>query len=112
MSKKFVVSIMIIVGILLLGYIVVYPKLKLLLQSARTPTAAPMQQTAVEQKVGDTSKTGILVQKGSQYFLQDAQQNLLPLDSYSYDLAQYVGKTVTVTGQYSGDTLFVGKLQE
>lgn len=41
--------------------------------------------------------------------LKEDGQNVF-VDSYSLDLADYVGQKVTVVGQYSGDELFVTKI--
>lgn len=79
-------------------------------QSATQP-AQSGKAPAVDQKQGDTTKTGSISQAGSQFFLNVTGSQPLAIDSYAIDLGQYVGKTVTVTGQYSGDTLFVGKIQ-
>jgi hypothetical protein len=62
-------------------------------------------------KVGKTTKTGQVIQLGGKYNLQQTGQSPIPIDSYSVDLSTYLGKTVTITGEYSGDTLFVGAIQ-
>lgn len=62
-------------------------------------------------KVGKTTKTGQVIQLGGKYNLQQAGQLPIAIDSYSVNLSTYVGKTVTITGEYSGDTLFVGAIQ-
>lgn len=66
---------------------------------------------AADQKSGDTTKTGTISAAGGKYFLSEPGQPPREIESYSVGLSEYVGKTVTVTGQYSGDTLFVGKIQ-
>ena len=65
---------------------------------------------AADEKSGDTIKTGVISQVGTAYFLAEAGQSPKEIESYVVDLAEYVGQTVTVTGQYSGDTLFVGEI--
>jgi hypothetical protein len=77
------------------------------------PTTTPQSQTVapVPEKQGDTIKTGTISVLDSKYYLNAAGQAPVELDSYSVELSVYVGKTVTVTGQYSGDTLFVGKIE-
>ena len=45
------------------------------------------------------------------YFLKN-NQDFVEIDSYGYDLSNFVGKKVEVEGQYSGDTLFVGEIRE
>ena len=76
----------------------------------QTAPVQPTQQKAVE-KVGDTTKKGIISASGGRYYLAESGQTPKEIDSYAVDLSAYVGKTVTVTGQYSGDTLFVGSIE-
>ena len=64
-----------------------------------------------EEKIGDTSVTGMISASGENYLISAPGKAPKGLDSYAVDLKQYVGKTVTVTGQYSGDTLFVSKVE-
>ena len=64
-----------------------------------------------EEKKGDTSVTGMISASGENYLITAPGKAPKGLDSYAVDLKQYVGKTVTVTGQYSGDTLFVSKVE-
>lgn len=64
-----------------------------------------------EEKKGDTTVTGKISASGENYLITVAGQAPKGLDSYKVDLKEYVGKTVTVTGQYSGDTLFVSKVE-
>ena len=88
-----------------------------LLLSACGPTASPSSAPAAPaasaptQKVGNTTKSGKIVKLGASYYIQEEGKQPAQIDSYQIDLSQYVDKTVTITGQYSGDTLFVGKVQ-
>lgn len=66
---------------------------------------------AADQKVGDTSKTGMISQSGSVFFINVMGQEPEIIESYAINLADYVGQTLTVTGQYSGDTLFIGSVK-
>jgi starvation-inducible outer membrane lipoprotein len=66
---------------------------------------------AADQKSGDTTKTGTITTAGGKFFLTEAGQTPKEVESYQVDLSAYVGKTVTVTGQYSGDTLFIGSIE-
>ena len=89
--------------------------------TATQPTAAPAgtvnqagdqdQPNAAEKKVGDTVMTGTISQVGEKNFITVAGQTPKEIESYLVQLSEYVGKTVTITGQYSGDTLFVGKIE-
>lgn len=85
--------------------------------TATQPTTAPTgstgqdQPNAAEKKVGDTVMTGAISQVGEKYFITVAGQTPKEIESYLVKLSDYVGITVTITGQYSGDTLFVGKIE-
>jgi uncharacterized protein YxeA len=65
----------------------------------------------VKEKVGTTTKTGVLSESAGRFYLQEAGQTPKEIDSYTVELDAYVGQNVTVSGQYSGDTLFVGSIQ-
>lgn len=82
-------------------------------QSTTAPTgsAGQDQPNAAEKKVGDTVMTGTISQVGEKYFITVAGQTPKEIESYLVKLSDYVGKTATITGQYSGDTLFVGKIE-
>jgi predicted small secreted protein len=68
--------------------------------------------TDITEKKGDTVITGPVLKTNDMYFLSDPESPTpVHIDSYSVDLAEYEGKTVKITGQYSGDTLFVGKAE-
>lgn len=66
---------------------------------------------AATEKSGTTTKTGKISQMGEKFFLQEAGDTPKEVESYAVDLSKYVGKTITVSGQYSGDTLFVGSVK-
>lgn len=74
---------------------------------ATTTKTAPQ----AEQKAGDTTKSGKVTQIGSKFYLEQKGKEPLELDSYTVDLASHLGQTVTVTGQYSGNTLFVSAVE-
>ena len=74
-------------------------------------SAGQDKPNAAEQKVGDTVITGAISQVGEKYFITVPGQTPKEIESYLVQLPDYVGKTVTITGQYSGDTLFVGKVE-
>jgi hypothetical protein len=79
--------------------------------SATSSPASANGAAAADQKTGTTSRTGKVIKVGEKYFLEKPGTESLEIDSYTLDLANYMGKTVTVTGQYSGNTLFVGSIQ-
>lgn len=66
---------------------------------------------AADQKSGTTIRYGIITSVGGKFFLTEVGQTPKEIESYAVNLSTYVGKTVTVTGQYSGDTLFVGSVE-
>ncbi len=70
-------------------------------------SAAP----AANEKSGTTTKTGKITGSAGKFYLQESNQIPKEIDSYVVDLNEYVDQTVTVSGQYSGDTLFVGSVE-
>lgn len=64
-----------------------------------------------DQKVGDTTLSGTVTKVGEEYLLTIPGKPSKGIDSYKIKLADYVGQSVKVTGQYSGDTLFVSKIE-
>jgi hypothetical protein len=72
-------------------------------------TTTPTPSLAATAKVGTTTKTGMITKVGNTYLLGQGA-TAAGIDSYNIDLSQYVGQTVTVSGEYSGDTLFVTKV--
>lgn len=101
--KKYLLTGVVIGGILLSGCI-----------PQSDPETAPSQTgdtPAIEEKKGDTTKTGVLVKQGEKYYLKLASGAQEEIESYAVDFEQYLNAEVTVIGQYSGDTLFVGQIQ-
>lgn len=64
-----------------------------------------------EAKMGDLTKTGTVVKTADRYYLVETNGNKVEVDSYKYTVAEYEGQTLTVVGQFSGDTLFIGEIQ-
>ncbi|MFZ5438331.1 MAG: hypothetical protein ACOZAK_04745 [Patescibacteria group bacterium] len=98
MKKLLLLSFVLFSGVIFAGCIQQQPK----------TTNTPAQTT---EKVGDTTKTGTISFSDGRYFLAETGQTPKEIDSYAVDLSAYVGQRVTVTGQYSGDTLFVGSIE-
>lgn len=96
--KKIIIILLTIVALIGLGMFAL-SKLK----STQTPPTA-------SQKVGTTTKTGVISTSNGVFYLQELGQTPKEIDSYTVELSDYVGETVTVSGQYSGDTLFVGNV--
>jgi len=99
---KKIVTLLIIAAIVML--VVLLGKVALSkLKSTSNPTTS--------QKVGTTTKTGVISTSNNVFYLQETGQTPKEVDSYTVELSDYVGQTVTVSGQYSGDTLFVGSVE-
>lgn len=97
--KKMIIIFLTIAALVGLGMLA-FSKLK------STPTPP-----TTNQKVGTTTKTGVISTSNNVFYLQEAGQTPKEIDSYTVELSKYVGKSVTVSGQYSGDTLFVGSVE-
>ena len=65
---------------------------------------------AAEDKSGETTKSGMLVKQGEKYYIKAANGKMEEVESYSVDFSEFENQSVRVTGQYSGDTLFVGNV--
>lgn len=74
---------------------------------AKTTSTTPV----VQEKAVNTTLTGPITKSGGKFFIQPAGKPTTELDSYTVKLDQYVGKKVSVTGQYSGITLFVDQVE-
>lgn len=74
-------------------------------------TAEDTPANAAAQKQGDTTKTGTIRKQGTLYTIETAPGQYETIDSLAVDLAAYENQSVKITGQYSGDTLFVGKVE-
>jgi hypothetical protein len=79
-------------------------------KNASAPVPSPSPVADSSEKVGTTTKSGKVSKVGNSFLLQSGNQSI-GLDSYSIDLSAYVDQQVTVSGQYSGDTLFVTTVQ-
>ncbi len=78
--------------------------------SAPVTTPAGTTSSTLEEKQGDTTLTGTVTATATGFVLKTGQQTI-PLDSYTVDLSTYADQgQVTLTGQYSGDTLFIAKV--
>jgi hypothetical protein len=75
------------------------------------PATTPTPTGSTTQKSGTTSLKGKIEVSGKLVLLKSNNQGPVTLDSYSVDLKQYNGQTITVTGKYSGDTLYVSSVQ-
>ena len=85
-------------------------------EAAATPKAPTtntknIQNPGATEKSGTTTKVGKITETAGKFYLQEAGQTPKEIESYVVELSEYVGQTVTVSGQYSGDTLFVGSIK-
>lgn len=76
------------------------------------PTAVTEEQAPgmTTEKQGDTTLNGTLTKLDEKYYIQSPGQPQQEVDSYSIELDEYTGKSVSATGQFSGTTLFVGTI--
>ncbi len=66
-------------------------------------------ETEQTEKSGFTTLSGTLSQQTNSYLLQTSTGPVV-VQSLEVDLSSYIGETVTVTGKYSGDELFVSEI--
>ena len=78
---------------------------------ASTTNTKNIANPGATEKSGTTTKTGKITENAGKFYLQEAGQTPKEIESYVVELGDYAGKTVTVSGQYSGDTLFVGSVK-
>ncbi len=74
-------------------------------------TAEDSKPSVAAQKQGDTRKSGTVRKQGAVFMIETGPGTFESIDSLAVDLAAYENQVVTITGQYSGDTLFVGKVE-
>jgi uncharacterized lipoprotein YajG len=85
------------------------------MQSQPSPSGDQMDESFVSPdgaRVGDTSITGQIVKSGERFSIIDSTGKQTEIESYKVSFDAFDGKTVEVTGQYSGDTLFVANITE
>ena len=68
-------------------------------------TATGAFKTAAVTKTGELRKTNIAGSDFTHILLNPSEKSV-GVASYTLNLDDYIGKTVSVTGQYSGDTLY------
>ncbi len=72
-------------------------------------TGVPAETSVEDARVGTSSLSGkVTVSNG--IVILNGSEGSTTLESYSVDLNEYDGQQVMVEGQYSGDTLFVDKV--
>jgi hypothetical protein len=67
-----------------------------------------------KQTVSDptVTKVGIIQVKSGDHYVFSSAGDLINITSTKYNLDNYLKKNISITGQYSGDTLYVGNLTE
>lgn len=68
------------------------------------------KQADVATETPTTVVTGTLTTAGGLFYVGDGSKTT-EVTSRKIDLKQYIGKTVTVTGEFSGTTLYVDELK-
>jgi hypothetical protein len=76
----------------------------------QAPAQTGVYKTAAITKTGELRKTNV---PGSDFthVLINTSEKSVGVASYSLSLDDYIGKQVSVTGQYSGDTLYADSVQ-
>jgi hypothetical protein len=57
-------------------------------------------------------KTGMIQAKSGDYYIFNSSGNLTNITSTKYNLENYLKKNIEITGEFSGDTLYVNKIEE
>ncbi len=91
-----------------LGLIIVS---SLLLGGCGSLKAGTTNSSSVEEARPTTSFSGTVVVTGGTAVLLTVDKQNIDLESRKVDLDSYNGKKVTVTGEYSGTTLFVDEIK-
>jgi len=99
--KQYILIVLIMSGLVLGGCVKT---------ESTTSTDSETQVPAAEEKSGDTVKSGMLVKQGTKYYIKSPAGIMDEVESYAVNFSEYENKSVTVTGQYSGDTLFAGSI--
>ena len=81
------------------------------IQQNLNSNSSEMKTLDATTKQGDTTLTGKITQSGEVFSLTDGDGKQTEVDSYKIDLSEYVDQEVTIVGQYSGETLFIGEIQ-
>lgn len=70
------------------------------------------EESTSDARVGETTLTGEISASGNVAVLTTEDGEAVTIESYAFELLDYVGKKVEVTGEYSGNTLFVDDIVE
>lgn len=68
------------------------------------------QGAVLEDKNSEIEIEGRITFANPGYFITDSSNQMHEIETYTLDFIPYVGKTVKVLGQYSGNTLFVSQI--
>lgn len=77
------------------------------LSNQSTPTPAQQQKKNI-----NTTLEGTVVQTATGFAIQTNAPTPTGIDSYEIPIKNYLQQKVRMTGQYSGDTLFVDKVEQ
>ena len=67
--------------------------------------------SALEDKNQEIILTGKISKSGNLYLITTTSGKIQDLESYTIEFDKYLGKNVTVVGEFSGDTFFVTNLE-
>ena len=84
--------------------------LKYIYQSPPNSTTGSFKTSAIT-KTGELRKTNVAGSDFTHILLVPSEKSV-GVASYTIHLDDYIGKKVSVTGQYSGDTLYADTVQE
>lgn len=96
--KAFLIGLLVLVLAVVGGYVYI----KYFYQSAGS--ASQVYKTAPVTKTGTLQKTNVAGSDFTHVLISSGQS--VGVASYTLNLDDYIGRSVSVTGQYSGDTLY------
>lgn len=68
------------------------------------------ESSVLEDKNTEIEIEGRITFTNPGYFITDSSNKMHEIETYTLDFSPYVGKSVKVIGQYSGNTLFVSQI--
>lgn len=76
----------------------------------QTPVSTGAYKTAAITRTGELRKTNVAGSDFTHVLISPSEKSV-GVASYTLNLDDYIGKKVSVTGQYSGDTLYADSVQ-
>lgn len=104
MTKKYVqISLVILMAVFFSGCS--------LLPKVNQDVEQEVQMNGLEEKNQVFEISGTVSQTPTGYIVTTPAGKITAIESYSVDFASFVGSSVTLSGEYSGDTFFVTKVE-